>query len=77
MTNYSKLKPREVEGRLRQAILETFGDEVENASTVTSSRGYYSVKVNLEADGAYYEFARFRKKNVGKIIKAIRHLTVV
>ena len=73
MKDLSKAKPREVEAYLRQVILDTFGDEVENRTSISASHGYYSVQVTL-LDERYIEFSNFRKKDAGRIAKAIRAL---
>jgi hypothetical protein len=72
MKDFETMKPREIEAYLREAILKTFGDEVENRSSVTASKGYYSVYI--VADEKQFNFSNFRKGEAGKIAKSIRAL---
>lgn len=70
--DFSAMKPREVEGYLRQVILRTFGDEVENQSSILARHGYYSVLVIVNKQR--FRFHNFRKGNAGKIARAIAAL---
>ena len=72
MKDFSTYKPREVEAYLRQVILDAHGDAVENNAVVIARKGYYTVSIDIK--GAYYGFNNFRKKDAGKIAKAIKAL---
>lgn len=79
MKDFEAMKPREVEAYLRQVILDTFGDNVENVSSVFSGHGYYTVWIDLTKRGGHgkdqsYGFENFRKTEAPKIAKAIRAL---
>jgi hypothetical protein len=71
--DFNSMKPREVEAYLREQVRRTFGDAVENKSSIFSTRGYYSVSVDRGAN-SNVEFINFRKGEAGKIAKAIRAL---
>jgi hypothetical protein len=74
-TNFQEMKPRAVEAYLRNVILKTFGDKVENYARVYATHGRYNVQ--FDADGVGHQvvaFQGFRKSDVGKIAKAIRAL---
>jgi hypothetical protein len=73
MKDFSTMKPREVESYLREVILSTFGDGIENSASVTASKGYYTVAVEM-SDSSVVEFKNFRKKEAKRIAKAIRAL---
>ena len=72
MKDFSTMKPREVEAYLRDVILKAHGDAVENNAVILARSGYYTV--SLDIGGAFYGFNNFRKKDAGKIAKAIRSL---
>lgn len=67
--------PREIEAYLRDVILKTFGDKVENKSNVYAHRGYYSVSLVLENE-KYVEFNNFRRGDVKQIARSLRALKV-
>ena len=71
-TDFQAMKPRAVEAYLRQVILKTFGDKVENNSGVYAMNGFY--RVYITTDKQNYQFINFRKSDAGKIAKAIRAL---
>jgi hypothetical protein len=73
MIDLKTAKPREIEGYLREVILRTLGDAVENKSDIHASRGYYSVHIELPTS-KYVEFQNFRRSDVPKIVKVIRAL---
>lgn len=66
------MKPRAVEAYLREVIRKTLGNTVEDASSVTSNRGYYNVYVKLGTREV--AFSNFRKTDAPRIAKAIRAL---
>lgn len=70
--DFSAMKPREVEGYLRQVILRTFGDAVENRCSIVAFNGYYSVSFDINKQT--FRFRNFRKSNAGKIARAIAAL---
>jgi hypothetical protein len=71
--DFKTAKPREVEAYLREQVRKALGDKVENASTIISSSGYYTVTIRLSNDRTV-DFDNFRKKDAPKIAKAIRAL---
>ena len=73
MKDFSKLKPRAVEAELRDVILKSLGDKVENRSNVFASHGYYTVALNFP-DKTFVSFENFRKQDAGRIAKAIKAL---
>lgn len=66
-------KPREVESYLRSQVLRLFGNEIEDKTRITASRGYYSLELPFLAQGAVL-FENFRKKEVPQILKALKAL---
>lgn len=64
-------RPREIEAYLREQVRKALGDDVENASSITSSHG--SFRVILHIDKEVHEF-NFRRGSAKKIAKAIRAL---
>jgi len=73
MIDLTTMKPRAIEGYLRDVILKTLGDKIENESSVTSRRGRYTVEIDTGGWGLV-EFKNFRKSEAKKIAKAIRAL---
>lgn len=73
MKNFSTMKPRDVEAYLREQVLKTFGDEVENKTIIQSSHGYYSVGIRIDTK-RYLSFTNFRKTDAPKIVKSMRAL---
>lgn len=71
--DFQAMKPRQVEAYLREVVRRTFGDEIENKSSIFSTRGYYSVSID-RGDSSNVEFINFRKTEAPKIAKAIRAL---
>jgi hypothetical protein len=70
--DFQAMKPREIEAYLREVILKTFGDKVENNSGVYAMNGFY--RVYIATDKQNYQFINFRKGDAPKITKAIRAL---
>lgn len=73
MKDFKTMKPRDVEAYLREQVRKIFGDKVENASAIYSSRGYYYIEADL-LDGRVISFKNFRKTQVPQIVKAMRAL---
>jgi hypothetical protein len=73
MIDFSTMTPRAIEAYLRDVILKALGDKVENASGVYARNGYYTVSLNFP-DSSFVQFENFRKRDAGKIVKAIRAL---
>lgn len=71
----STAKPREVEAFLRSAVLESFGNKVEDKATINSSHGFYNVYITQ--DDKQFNFLNFRKKDAPRIAKAIAKLNWV
>lgn len=67
----SQMKPREIEAHIKGKILDYFGNETEDASSITSSHGSYHLK--LKHDGEVIGFD-FKRKSVPRILKALRSL---
>lgn len=71
--NPATAKPRQVEAYLREQVRKCFGDAVENASSIHSSHGYYTVNLKLPKE-KYVDFDNFRKTEVPQIVKAMQAL---
>ena len=70
MKDLTTAKPREIEAYLRSKVLEYFGDKAENHAAIVAARGYFSIELSEPIEF----FARFRRKTIPKILKALRAL---
>lgn len=70
--DFQTAKPRQVEAYLREVVRKAHGNTVEDASSVTSNRGYYNVYLKLGTREV--AFSNFRKQDAPRIAKAIRAL---
>lgn len=62
---------REIEAHIKGKILDYFGNETEDASSITSSHGSYHLKLKLGTEVIEFDF---KKKSVPRILKALRSL---
>jgi hypothetical protein len=62
---------RQRESYLKDVILKTFGNKVQDASTVNSSHGTYHVEFDVGTES--YSF-HFKPKSITRIARAIRAL---
>lgn len=69
-----KMPPRMVEAYLREKVLEFWNNKIENATSITSGHGYYSISIPV-TDTYTITFEMFRKREVPRIVKALKYLS--
>lgn len=66
------VEPRVIESYFRDLIKATFGDKVENAADIFSTRGSYHVFFAVDGSGFAFDFKRKSAERVAKAIKALK-----
>lgn len=71
MKDVNAMNAREFEAYLNGKVLAYFGNEIQDQTSITSSRGTYHIRLRLGEDSVDFGF---KKKSVKSILKRLRAL---